>query len=123
MGKTAAIEIPAFNGVDVERCYARAIEHQRTRQYGASEAGMRLARQKHPKLLLALERAAEILEAQAQEQFGRTMRDHATPFSHRVNPTEASLFREAYRLCDEGTPIGNLQWIYAQAAWLAGLHY
>ena len=34
--------------------------------------------------------------------------------------TESQMWREAYRLCDEGNPIQNFEWIYGAAAVLCG---
>jgi hypothetical protein len=54
-----------------------------------------------------------------ENQRGRTRRatDH---FSEQGETTETQLFREAYRMADQGTPIVNLKWIYGAAAWLCG---
>lgn len=108
--------------VTVERAHAMAIAGQRRQELGFCEAGMRIARSKHPALLLALDKAANVLDHAAEDQSGRSRRDPGASRSEKVFPTEAALWREAYRLMDAGEPIQHFAWIYAAGAWLAGLH-
>ena len=82
---------------------------------------VRAARARDPHLLKALEASAEVLQAMQERQIGRTQRDASTPYGQRVDLTEYSLWREAYRICDEGTPTRHFEWIYGAAAMLAGL--
>ena len=92
---------------------------QVTRQQRFANAGMRAARERDPRLLKALEKAAEVVTKMDENQRGRTRRatEH---FSEAGETTETQLFREAYRMADQGTPIVNLKWIYGAAAWLCG---
>ena len=122
MDKTATIEIPDFTGPDIEAAYARAMSCQRRRERGPAEAGMRLARARHPVYMKTLEKCAEHMMHMVEDQYGRSIRDPGTPYSYRVCPTEAGLFREAYRVADEGHAMEHFQWIYAAAAWLSGLY-
>lgn len=110
-----------INSATVEEAYRQAIEHQRGQRLSFAEKGLRLARARHPKLLQALDKAANVIDAQAESQYGQTRRSLHTDFAHRLAPTEVHLWREAYRLADSGEPIYELCWIYGAAAWLAGL--
>jgi hypothetical protein len=111
-----------INSRTVEDAYRLAMAHRERGLVGIFETGRRLARERNPKLLLALEKGAEVLNAIAEEQHGRTSRDWGTPRGMRVWPTEASLWREAYKSADSGNPLDNFGWIYGSAAWLAGLY-
>jgi hypothetical protein len=44
----------------------------------------------------------------------------AENLSEQVETTETQLWREAYRLMDEGKPIPNFAWMYLAGAYLAG---
>ena len=85
------------------------------------EQALRAARARDEKLLVALDKSAEVLARVAEEQTGRTVRDGATEFSHRVEPTESAFMRAAYVSVDQGTPIDNYGWIYAIAGIAAGI--
>ena len=117
------IDLPMpINRRTVEKAHAMAIRGPQDKAYGFMQAGMRAARAQDPKLLLAMDKAANVMDALAERQQGRTRRDTGTVHSNRVESTEVQLWREAYRLCDEGVPLAHFGWIYAAAAWLAGLH-
>jgi hypothetical protein len=119
---SASVEIPEWiNEQTVERAYRRALRAQALRQQGFAEKGMRAARARSSHLLKALEGGAETLRQMQERQRGRTMRSSSTPFSHRVDVTEYSLWREAYKAVDQGRAIRNFEWIYGAAAELAGL--
>ena len=119
----AAIETTNWvNRLTVEEAYrmARRLQAEDTpRSQNFARRGMRAAKARDPKLLLVLEKATEIVTQMSQEQFGQTRYRTDIPYSDRVEPTEVQLWREAYRLCDEGNPIGNFMWIYGAAAHLA----
>lgn len=118
----AGVEIPEWvNESTVERAYRRALKAQSLHHQHFADKGMRAARARDAHLLKALEGAAEVLQAIQERQVGRYMRDPGTPYGHRVDLTEYSLWREAYRMCDEGTPTRHFEWIYGAAAELAGL--
>lgn len=123
MSSTAAIELPnPVNRRTVERAHSLAKEAQRRQNLALCEAGMRLARMKHPRLLKVLDLAVEVLDSMAEEQSGRMRRDSGTPRAWRVYPTEAALWREAYATMDAGQPLAVFSWIYGAAAVLAGLY-
>ena len=103
----------------VEYAYGLAMKRQQSRADWWADIGWRAAQERDPRLLKALERAAEIVSKMDENQRGRTRRatDH---FSEQGETTETQLFREAYRMADQGTPIEHLKWIYGAGAWLCG---
>lgn len=103
----------------VEAAYRTAILKQQNRSLWWADIGMRCARERDPKFMKALEKAAEVMTKMDEDQRGRTRR-HAESLSHQAETTETQLFREAFRLADEGNPIENLKWIYGAGAWLCG---
>lgn len=121
----AAIEIPSFDYADVENAFRRATAKARSQDttYDRDYAthGFRFARERHPKLMKALERCAELLEAERERQMGQTQRRQSIDWSHRAVPMEVSAFREAYKAADRGRPIEQLMWLYGAAADLAGI--
>lgn len=118
----AGIELADWiNPETVERAYSRAIVAQRVRNQVFADTGMRAARARDPKLLLALERGAEILSRLQEEQVGRTRRS-AERFADTVELTEVALWRKAYEFADKGEPLPHLEWIYGAAAVLAGFN-
>jgi hypothetical protein len=105
----------------VETAHGKCIHAQESRDQGFADTGWRAALARDDKLLKALERGAEIIDAASESQTGRTRRDTGTEvYGHTIAHTEATLWREAYRLCDEGNPIRNFEWIYGAAAWICG---
>lgn len=118
----AGIEIPEWiNPQTVERAHRRASLLQKADARSKAEGGFRAARARDPKMMLVLEQAANILAKIQEEQHGRTQRSASTPYSHRVDLTEFSMWREAYNTADRGEPERALIWYYAAAAELAGL--
>lgn len=116
----AGVEVEQFiNRASVEWAHRRASEAQRRREQHVANAGMRAARARDPKLLLALEKATEVLARMEEEQVGRTRRT-ASRFSDSVELTEVALWRKAYEFADRGEPLPHLEWIYGAAALLAG---
>lgn len=118
----AAIELPRpVNRSTVEEAWRRARAAHKRQDLDFGKKGMRAARDRNPKLMLALEQASEVLHQLAHEQYGQTeMRMSST--GHRgLEPGEYKLWREAYRLADEGQPLRHLEYIYGAAFWLAGL--
>lgn len=121
----AAIELASpITRQTVEQIHARAGYLQK--RGSSSEAqrflakGLRAARARDPRLLMALEKAAEIMTRLQEEQMGRTQRDASTTFADRSAPVEVSLWREAYKAADAGQPPEQLGYIYGAAAELAG---
>lgn len=102
----------------VEEAYRRARTAQEQRRQSWADRGMRAARARDPHLLLALQKGAEILQQISEDQLGVHGHDAA---GIRVHATEFNLWREAYTAADRGEPLANFEWIYAAAAWLAGI--
>ena len=116
------IELPEWiNEKTVERAYSRAQEAQYQHDEGLAECGMRAARARDPRLMLALEKGAEVLKAMEERQVGGYQRSTNTPFGHKVELTEVALWRKAYEEADKGVPMVHFRWIYGCAAELAGL--
>lgn len=117
---TAGVELESWvNRTTVEQAHGRAQEAFARGRQSFAECGWRAAKARDPKLLKALERGAEIIGQMAEEQQGRTRRSTSNA-GQAVEHTEAQLWREAYRACDEGRPIRPFEWIYGAAALLAG---
>ena len=111
------------NRETVERAYRMANEAQKRgspRDWAWCDQGFRAALARDTELLRALDQAAEVMVAMNEEQYGRMQRDTSLTESERVTPTEVQLWREAYKLADEGRPTKHFAWIYAAAGWLAG---
>ena len=103
----------------VERAYRRAKQEQEKGNHGYAKRGMNCARARDPKLLMVLEKAAEILVAVSNEQYGEYRQRRDIPYSHKVEPTEVQMWKEAYKTCDNGDPCEPLMWIYGCATELA----
>lgn len=86
-----------------------------------AERAVVLAERRDPKMLLALERGAEIMVRIEERERGRTQRDPSATPVDKVLSQEVQLWREAYVTCDRGHPVSAFAWIYAAAAKLAGL--
>jgi hypothetical protein len=115
------VEIEDFLSPErIEYAYGLAQKYQALGHQSFAAAGWRAAQARDPKLLKALERGAEIVDKMTENQYGRTMRDSSATFGETKGTTEQQLWREAFRLCDEGRPIQNFEWIYGAAAWLCG---
>lgn len=119
-GRTPIMFEDLLDSKRVEEAYRQAIIAQRDQRQSFADCGYRAAKAKDAKLLKALEAMAEVTGRMQEDQMGRTMRDPAAIYSHSRGTTEHQLCREAYRLCDEGRPIRNFEWIYGAAAWLCG---
>lgn len=104
----------------IEYAYGRCQRAQEMRDQSFADIGWRAARARDSRLLLALNAMAEETGKMQDEQIGRTMRSPDATFAETRGTTEHQLCREAFRLCDEGRPIQNFEWIYGAAAWLCG---
>lgn len=104
----------------VEYAYGRAVAAQERGDQGFATIGWRAAKARDSKLLIALERMAEVTHALQEAQIGRLMRDPGSTYAESRGTSEHQLCREAFRLCDQGNPIQNFEWIYGAAAWLCG---
>lgn len=118
---TNHVELEAFlTPKAIEWAHGRAIEAMERRNQSFADTGWRAALSRDDRLLKVLERGAEITGSMSESQSGRTRRTDAGQTAKSAEHTEAALWREAYRLCDEGNPIRNFEWIYGAAALLCG---
>lgn len=105
----------------VEYAYRRCQIELRNGNENFAAVGMKAARARDPKLLKVLDLCANVMvnleESQRREQMRTTLIHAEARYT-----TETQMFREAYRLCDEGNPIENFKWIYGAAALLAGFN-
>ena len=108
-----------INPKSVERVYARSLDLTDRQVVAAAEKGMRVARAQHPTLLRVLDACAERMAKIEEGQRGQTRR--MARDNKRAGAHEASIFREAYRLADQGQATEHYCYIYAAAAEFAGL--
>ena len=95
----AGVELPNFITRDsVEWAHGQSVRAQRAQRTGLFQAGMRAARARDPLLMKTLDASAEILQQISAEQQGNNTLDGGD----RIDATEFSLWREAYRTADEG---------------------
>jgi hypothetical protein len=123
------VEIEEFiNAGRVEWAHRRAnIAHERGDQSFA-DIGLRAAKTRDDKMLKVLDKAANVLHQMSEDQTGRTRRmavHSKDDFRMSAEHTEVSMWREAYRLMDEGKINKHdrnhpLEWIYGAAALLCG---
>jgi len=126
-----AIELTTefVNASTVEKAYQLAQNMQYNANRGSrdeqieaqrfAERGMRAVRSKDHRVMVVLEKATEVLLKISNEQFGQYRQRQDIPYSHRVEPTEVQMWREAYKMADQGTPLENFKWIYGCACKLA----
>jgi len=100
--------------------------HERGRQVFAA-VGLKAAKRRDDRMLKVLDISANILHQMSEEQMGQTRRaaaGSADNFRMSAEHTEVAMWREAYRLMDEGidpaTQVHPLEWIYGAAALLCG---
>ena len=124
---SAHIEIQnSITDKSVEQAYRRAKQIQREfnsspRARSLVSQGMRAAKARDPKMLKTLDKCAEVLYAMQETQMGETQRQNSTARRERGDQVAVSLWREAFKLADRGTPIVQFQYVYAAAAELAGV--
>jgi hypothetical protein len=117
----AFVELEEFVTLQrVSEAHRRAILSQERRNQNFADTGFRAARARDARLLKVLELATNAIDKEQELQFGQTMRSRTATPGEQVGTTEAQLWREAYRLCDNGEPLRNYEWIYGAAAWLCG---
>ena len=117
---TNHIELDDFLSIQrIEWAHGRAWRAQEQQRQNVADVGWRAAIARDPRLLKTLEIGAEKIGKLSENQTGRTRRS-ADKFAESVEHTEFQLWREAYRLWDEGKPIRNFEWIYGAAAILCG---
>ena len=117
----AGIELEDFITLGrVEEAHRRAQLNMDRRNQSFANTGWRAAEARDDKMLKVLEIAANLMDQEQDSQLGRTMRDPNATYAESKGTTEVQMWREAYRLMDEGNPIRNFEWIYGAAAWLCG---
>jgi hypothetical protein len=104
----------------IEYAYAQGIKARDAKRQNFADTGWRAALARDPLLLVALESMAEVTGKMQEAQMGQTMRSSSATFGETRGTTEHQLCREAFKLCDEGRPIRNFEWIYGMAAFLCG---
>ena len=114
----------SLNKKSVETMSQRANLMSEQNRMSWVERGMRIVRDREPKVMRILEQAAELMGEINEEQYGETQRRK----SHRgtslgVQATDTSLWQEAFRLADEGKPSIHFGWLYAAAAERAGFAF
>jgi hypothetical protein len=114
------LEIEEFLTIErIEWAHGRAIQDQNNRRQAMANAGWRAAKARDARLLKVLEFGAEAIAKLSESQTGYTRRTNKS-LQDQVEHTESQMWREAYRLCDEGNPIQNFEWIYGAAALICG---
>ena len=118
-----------INASTVEKAYQLAQRMQYNANRGSrdqqieaeqfAQRGMRAVRSRDQLTMNVLEQATEILHRISNEQFGTYRQRQDIPYSHRVEPTEVQMWREAYKMADQDTPLENFRWIYGCAVSLA----
>ena len=127
----SAIQLTAesINPITVENAYRQAILMQKQAYKGShrerieaesfAQRGMRAVRERDSLTLTTLEKATEVMIKLSQEQAGEYRYREDIPESHKVEFTEVQMWREAYKMADQGTPLENFKWIYGTAVKLA----
>ena len=105
---------------DVEWAHKRAHEEQAKKHWRWAEIGLRAAKARDDKMMRILEKAAEIIDKEEENQRGETRRS-ADVYSAQIETTETQMWKAAYKTADAGTPEEALMWIYGAAACLAGI--
>lgn len=109
----------------VERVHRLVCDWQAEGRRGVLDQAMRAARARDPKLMRALDLAAEVMDQAVEDQIGRTRRDHSKrdpgKFTDRGYPPEAGVWKAAYEALDKGAPVEALGWVYVAAGVLAGV--
>lgn len=108
-----------FSPERVEWAYRMAMRAQREGKQRYAERAMELALKRNAVLLKSMEKGAEIVAKMDEDQRGRTRRS-AENLAEQTETTETQLWRESYRLMDEGRPIRNFEWMYLAGMYLGG---
>lgn len=106
----------------IEHAYSMGLKARDAGRQGFADTGYRAALARDPRMLIALEAMAETTGRMQEAQMGQTMRSSSATFGESKGTTEHQLCREAFRLCDEGKPIRNFEWLYGMAAFLCGFN-
>lgn len=115
------VEIEEFLTAErIEWAHGKAVQAQQFGRQAFADTGWRAALARDPKLLKCLEKGAEIISKIDESQRGQTRRSASLKADEQVETTTTQLWKEAYRLADEGRPIRNFEWVYGAAALLCG---
>ena len=124
-------ELPAesINALTVEKAYALAKKMQKQSGRGSrqemvvaetfAQRGLNAAKKRDGRMMVVLEKATEVLTKVVNDQVGQYQQRRDIPYNHTIEPTELQMWREAYRMADQGSALANFKWIYGCAAWLA----
>lgn len=118
---SAKIELPyPVTRKTVEDAYRIVMQAQRSGVSRYEVQGRRAAKARDPRLLLALQKGAEILQRMSEEQAGPHGFDVG---GTRVKHTEFTLWRTAYEVADRGGAAEAPEYahFYGMGALLAGL--
>ena len=115
----ACIIVEEMNINDVEFAHRRCLEEQQKGNWSWAQLGIRAARARDQKIMRVLEKAAEVIDKEEENQRGETRRS-TDVYSHSIETTETQMWKAAYKTADAGTPEEALMWIYGAAACLAG---
>lgn len=120
MSTTDAVFKSTLTPEFVEWGYSQMLRAFDQRREDYAVIGMRAARARDPKLLMALEAMAETTLSLQENQMGRLMRSPDASFGESRGTTEHQLCREAYKMADKGEAMEQFQWVYLAAAFLCG---
>ena len=111
-----------FSIVRVEKAYKTALEEQEKGNWSWGRAAIRAACDKNPGMMHALEKCAEVMHQEMENQSLSTRRSAKT-FSEQQEFTEFQMFREAFRMADEGhqDTMEHFIWIYGAVGLLCGI--
>ena len=111
----------SINAKTVEKAYAKCQERQDAKDWHWPIAAMRAAKARDPKMMKVLELCAEVMQ-ELQENQSRETRRSSDFHPDTVEFTEYQLFREAYRMADEGKheTMEHFLWIYGACGYLCG---
>ena len=116
------ISIDYFSFSRIEKAYGRAVKKQEEQDWRWPLAGIRAAKARHPKMMMALERCAEVMHQEMENQSLSTRRSAET-FGEQQEFTEFQMFREAFKMADEGhqDTMEHFLWIYGAVGLLIGI--
>ena len=112
----------SFSLTRIERAYRTAVEQQKQQNWSWGTPGIRAAKARDPKMMHALERCAEVMHQEMENQSLSTRRNAET-FAEQQEFTEFQMFREAFRMADEGhhDKMVRLLWIDGAVGRLCGI--
>jgi hypothetical protein len=115
------ISYNSFSPERVEWAYGMAIKKQEENDWNWVLPGFRAAKDRAPKMMMALERCAEVMH-QMQEAQALSTRRSAETFAEQQEFTEYQMFREAFKMADEGhhQTMKHFVWIYGAVGLLCG---